>query len=81
MTSEDALLTGNSDTSFSQEASQTSNNSRKNANRFRIMVPFLLLSNVLNDLFRSAWRVDTRTKPTKFLIIWYMRLFSRNSLY
>ena len=38
MTSEDALLIGNSDTGFSQEASQTSNNSRKNANRFRIMV-------------------------------------------
>ena len=40
MTSEDALLTRNSDTSFSQETSQTGNNSRNNANRFRIMVPF-----------------------------------------
>ena len=40
VTSEDALLTKHSDNGFSQEASQTSNDSRKHANRFRIMVSF-----------------------------------------
>ena len=49
VTSEDALLTQNSDNSFSREASQTSNDSRKHANRFRIMVPFSLSFNHLND--------------------------------
>lgn len=38
VTSEEALLTNNSDNSFPQEASQTSNDSRKHANRFRVMV-------------------------------------------
>ena len=42
VTSEDALLTKSSDNGFSQEASQTSNDSRKHANRFRIMVSFSL---------------------------------------
>ncbi|KAF8809119.1 hypothetical protein BYT27DRAFT_7095073 [Phlegmacium glaucopus] len=36
-TSEDSLLTRNSDTSFSPEALQSNNNSRNNVNRFRIM--------------------------------------------
>ena len=42
VTSEDALLTKSSDNGFSQEASQTSSDSRKHANRFRIMVSFSL---------------------------------------
>ena len=49
VTSEDALLTKSSDNSVSQEASQTSNDSRKHANRFRIMVSFLLSFNYLNN--------------------------------
>lgn len=39
VTSEDAILTKTSDNSVSPEASQTSIDSRKHANRFRIMVP------------------------------------------
>jgi hypothetical protein len=49
VTSEDALLTNNSDNIFSQEASQTSNDSRKHANRFRVMVSFSLSFKHLND--------------------------------
>ena len=49
VTSEDALLTKNSDNSLSQEASQSSIDSRKHANRFRIMVSFSLSFNCLNS--------------------------------
>lgn len=43
-TSDDFLLASNSDTSFSSEASQTGNSSRKNTNHFRIMVSFIIVA-------------------------------------